>query len=127
MLIFFQDSLTDTLFMETKPLGIKVMLVAPGSIRSNIANNASRGYQLPEGSLYKDYLPNIIQRIYASQQRPMAAEVFARKVVAAALRKDPPYYLTLGTNSTTFWILKNLFSRVFSLNFIWKYFSKKQI
>lgn len=118
--------MTDTLYMETKPLGIKVVLVAPGAIKSRIADNGARRFELPEDSLYKEYLSNIVQRIFHSQQRPMSSEAFSTRIVRMALSQNPAYFLSLGPMSTVFWLWKRFFPRVTSLNILWSRFSKKK-
>lgn len=117
--------MTDVLYMETKPLGIKVILVAPGAVKSNIATNGAQNFQLSEDSLYKEYLPNIIQRIFSSQERPMSSEEFSGKVVRQALNKNPGYFMTLGPNSLMFWFWKRFLPRMMPLNILWRVYSKK--
>src|ERR1700761_6279457 len=60
-------SLTETLSMELTPFNIKTLLVIPASVKSNIATNHSRVFQLPPQSLYKHYLDRIVARMYMSQ------------------------------------------------------------
>jgi len=100
-------SISEGLAMECKPFGVKVMLVAPGGVTSNIANNQAETLTLSPTTMYKDYEPKIIQRMKASQGRgSMDTNEFARKVVAQALRATPPPYMTLGYNSTLFYLLQ---------------------
>ncbi|KAK1228513.1 NADPH-dependent 1-acyl dihydroxyacetone phosphate reductase [Marasmius sp. AFHP31] len=81
-------AISDVLEMECKPLGIQIMNVAPGSVKSNISNNQLEGFQIPQDSLWKAYLPSMIRRINASQtQRSMDTAVFARRVVDRILEK----------------------------------------
>lgn len=112
--------------MELKPLGINVLHVAPGGVRSNIANNGIELFSLGENTLYSAYLPDIIRRINASQSpKSMPNNVFAEKVVKKVLASKPPRYMTLGHNATVFSIMKWL-PRTFVLLFLWRSFSKRK-
>ncbi|KAH9996015.1 NAD-P-binding protein [Russula vinacea] len=112
-------TLTDALEMECRPFNIKVLLVAPGSVRSNIAANQSYN-PLPD-TLYAKYTKKILARRDISQSSPMAADVFAKGVVTKALAPSPPSYMSLGRNSTVFRFL-TWFPRQWVLSFFWKYF-----
>jgi len=112
-------ALTDALEMECRPFNIKVMLVAPASVKSNIAANQS--YNPPPDTLYAKFTEKILARIYISQNSPMPTDVFAKKVVTKALAQSPPGYMTLGKSSTLFWFL-TWFPRLWVLSFLWKSF-----
>lgn len=93
--------------MECKPFGIKVMLVAPGGITSNISKNQAVTLTLSPTTMYKRYESKIIQRMNGSQgQASMDTKEFARRVVAEALSADPPPYMTLGHHSTRFYFMQ---------------------
>jgi 1-acylglycerone phosphate reductase len=112
-------SLSEVMNMECRPFGISVMHVAPGAVRSNISNNAAALYTLPPDSLYKAYLPNIMKRLYVSQEPgSMPTKKFAEEVVSKALRASPPSYVLTGGFATSFWILKWL-PRGLVLNLMW--------
>jgi 1-acylglycerone phosphate reductase len=99
-------SLTNTFAMELKPFNIKVMLVAPGAVQSNIADHSTAAFKLPPDSLYKGYLASIMYRMEYSQKVPgsYTAARFAAVVVDKALRRRPPFYLTLAPPSFLFTI-----------------------
>lgn len=119
------DSISRVLSMECKPLGIKVFHVAPGSVKSNIADTGAGNFSLAPDSLYKTYLANIMDRIYSSQgPHSMPAEDFAKTVVAKTLQKNPPLYMCIGGNSVFLTILKWL-PRSVVLGIMWRRFSKK--
>jgi 1-acylglycerone phosphate reductase len=116
-------SLTDTLDMELRPLGIKVILVVPGAIKSNVAFNGGVYPPSPE-SPYAPYQENIATRLQRSQAGDAwPAERAAKVVVDAALKPEPPKYLTFAPFSMTTWIL-SWFSRTVVLNLMWKQLSK---
>ncbi|KAG6866056.1 hypothetical protein C0991_009153 [Blastosporella zonata] len=119
------QSISDVLSMECKPFNISVLHVAPGGVQTNIADNASARFSLPDSSMYKVFLPNILRRIRASQAPgSMPAHVFAKEVVAKTLRKNPPLYMSLGSNSTILGIFKWL-PKTWVLWFMWRIWSKK--
>jgi 1-acylglycerone phosphate reductase len=124
------QSLSDVLSMECKPLNISVMHVAPASIVSNISTNGAARYTLPSTSLYAAFLPNIMQRIYASQHKgSMPTEEFARRVVEKALpannsKRGPPVYLSAGGGAFMFTVLRWL-PRSLLLYLMWRVHSKK--
>ncbi|KAL0951483.1 hypothetical protein HGRIS_008170 [Hohenbuehelia grisea] len=117
-------SLTEVLMMEAKPFNVSVMLVVPGAVRSNIANNSNSSFRLPPDSLYGAFLHNMIDRMNVSQgAHSMPTEVFVRKVVANALKEKPPAYITLGGNAKLFSFLKWL-PRAFVLWIMWRRYSR---
>jgi len=118
-------SISELLFMELKPLNISVLHVAPGAVRSNIANNGMARFSLAPDTLYGDYLANIIARINISQgPHSMPGADFAKRVVTNALCKNPPRYMVLGGLTSWFSFFKWL-PRGLVLLLIWKKFSKK--
>lgn len=120
-------AITEVLWMECKALNIDVMLVAPGAIKSNLAVNQSTSFSIPEDSLYKSYLQQIIERIHISQDpsSSMSASKFSSRVVGAALSAHPPRYMTLGEKSLLFQIVLWL-PRTLLLAILWKRFSKRR-
>ncbi|KAF9015589.1 hypothetical protein BDQ17DRAFT_1404168 [Cyathus striatus] len=96
-------SLSEVLHMECKPFNISVVHVAAGGTKSNLASNAANLFSLPSDSLYSVFLPNILQRLHASQaSNSMPNDAFAKEVVSKSLRKTPPRYITLGASSGLF-------------------------
>lgn len=118
-------SLTDTLCMECTPLNISVLLVATGGVRSNLSVNHAASFPgLPENSLYKTYLPDMLRRIYASQSSDaMPSDEYARRVVAKSLQKTPPRYMILGGKSLLYRILLWI-PRTITLWLFWRAFSR---
>ncbi|KAL1737598.1 hypothetical protein EV714DRAFT_266397 [Schizophyllum commune] len=100
-------SFSDVLAMELRPFNIDVMLVTPGGIRSNIANNGAKAFQQPEESLYKNYMTAIMRRINLSQSMgPWIAEEFAEDVVSKCMRRHPPAHVINGKGWQAFLLLK---------------------
>ncbi|KAJ6575349.1 oxidoreductase [Mycena capillaripes] len=119
--------MSDILSMELKPFDIKVMYIAPGSVRSNISSNQAARFRpsLPDTSRYTAFLPNIIQRMNASQgANALPAEEFARQVVRRVLQKNPPSFMTLGGNSTVFTLFRWL-PKAWVLWYLWRLYSRR--
>ncbi|KIJ36470.1 hypothetical protein M422DRAFT_261228 [Sphaerobolus stellatus SS14] len=116
--------MTEVLSLECKPLDIRVMLLAPASVTTQIYKSY-KDFQLPDGSLYQKYLPNIKDRVAHGkvQKVTMSAERFADEVITKAVSKRPPYYLLLGGGSWLFRFLC-LLPRRLMLNLVWRRYSK---
>ncbi|KAJ7347093.1 NAD-binding protein [Mycena albidolilacea] len=100
-------SYTETLRMECQPLNVKVVLIAPGSIKSNIS--AKSAYTVPEDSFYKSFEKQIKHVMYQSQTKDygvMDTDEFAAIVVGKISSPKPPQYLSIGGFTTKMWILK---------------------
>ncbi|KAJ6498863.1 NAD-binding protein [Mycena sanguinolenta] len=112
-------SYTDTLRMECQPLKVNVVLVAPGSIKSNISVKSA--YTVPEDSFYRSFEKQIKHVMYQSQTKDygvMDTDEFASVVVGRITSPKPPQYLSLGGFTTKMWILKWL-PRTTALAMIW--------
>ena len=91
-------ALSDVLSMECRPFNINVMLVNAGAVKSNIANNALSHINLSADSLYAPFVARILERKPVSQSTVATPTiVFAKKVVAKALKARPPVHMLLGT------------------------------
>jgi short-subunit dehydrogenase len=113
-------TISEVLQMECRPFNVKVMVVCPGGIKTNVSQNAATRFELQPKSLYSEYLDCIMKRMWASQiPSSMSAEQFAKIVAAKALGRYPPFYLTMGSHTVTFGILKWL-PRMWALNYMWK-------
>ncbi|KAG7452387.1 oxidoreductase [Guyanagaster necrorhizus] len=120
------QNISEVLSMECRPLGINVMHVAPGSVTSNFSRNQEKWFSLPENTLYATFLPNIMERMYASQTKSsMSNEEFAKHIVDKALAKPPPSYISVGGNALLFWVFKWL-PRAWVLGLLWRLYSKKE-
>jgi NAD(P)-dependent dehydrogenase (short-subunit alcohol dehydrogenase family) len=99
--------LSEVLRMEVAPFGLDVVLVEPGSVRSNIAERASQGLEryVDGQSLYGSVQHQIAQRARTSQERPMETDVFASKVVAAITKARPPRVVRVGRGARALAIL----------------------
>jgi NAD(P)-dependent dehydrogenase (short-subunit alcohol dehydrogenase family) len=100
------NALSDALRMELKPLGIKVISVQPGGVRSSITDK-SAGMDLA-GSRYESIAEAIERDRHVSQVNAMPAEEFARKLADQLTRRNPPAVVRLGASSFLLPALKRL-------------------
>ena len=110
--------------MECKPFDIKVVLVTPGAVRSNIANNALPEFTMPEESFYKPFMRNIIARINTSQTGDSyPTEKFAEQVVNTTLTPKLPLSFMSGGRTLIYKIFAWL-PRSWVLSLVWWKFSQ---
>ncbi|XP_012573664.1 short-chain dehydrogenase ptmH-like [Cicer arietinum] len=119
-------AITNTLRLELKPFGINVVLVLPGSVRSNLGNaNLEKLGDYGNWKLYKDFKDVIAERARASQgEKAMDGRVFARHVVNKVLAIKPPKQIVFGHMTGLFallswsplWVRDMFFSSRFGLN-----------
>ncbi|KAI0275314.1 hypothetical protein BC834DRAFT_43561 [Gloeopeniophorella convolvens] len=115
-------AITNALDMECRPFNIKVLLVAPGGIKSNISANQESFSS--SNTLYGDYIEKIWERRNVSQQNATPTDVFAKAVVTKALASKPPSYMTLGAGAALIAILTWL-PRSWMLSILWKRYGAK--
>jgi len=118
---------SDTLRLELAPFGIKVLVVDPGAIKSDISRKSIsklESYET-EDSFYFSVAENIRERAVSSQQNPTSAEEFASKTVGYILQSSPSSHFTYGRLSFLLpflsrlptWLTDKIFTRKFQL---WK-------
>ncbi|MBZ4423143.1 SDR family oxidoreductase [Myxococcus sp. RHSTA-1-4] len=103
-------ALSDALRLELAPFGVRVMEVQPGAIASSFGANASREaeQQVSEASAWWPLRKAIMARANASQDNPTPAADFARGVLAAVKRPQPPRLLRLGNGSLRLTLMASL-------------------
>ncbi len=118
-------TLSEVLRMEVAPLGIEVVVVQPGAVRSEVANNAPVDLERysAAGSLYRGAVDAIERRSQASQRNPTDADDFARALADALTRARAPRVVRLGRGTGFIPLLSampgalrdRLFTRAFGL------------
>ncbi|MDD9892463.1 MAG: SDR family NAD(P)-dependent oxidoreductase [Gammaproteobacteria bacterium] len=120
-------ALGDALRMELAPLGIRVVTVQPGGVKSALGDNASAEVDswLDEDNLYWPLRDDIIGRAKAQQDGATAADTFAEEVVVKLTDDKPEPIIRAGAKSTLLpalerWVpterLDALLSKKFGLN-----------
>ncbi|KAG8996348.1 hypothetical protein FRB94_008394 [Tulasnella sp. JGI-2019a] len=118
-------SVAANLQMECTPLGVNVMLLAPGGVTSGLSKKTQEDYEMPESSLYKSYSNAIIERMWSSQTKYATPSAeFARTTVNQILKPSPPTFRSNGGGSFIYYILSWL-PRWLALAFLWRQFGKK--
>jgi NAD(P)-dependent dehydrogenase (short-subunit alcohol dehydrogenase family) len=103
---------TGTLRLELQPLGIKVVDLRSGLIKTNIINNLRETKEgvLPEGSIYtpaKEAMEQILlQKNFEGQG--MEASQWAKSVVSNLLRKNPSPQIWKGDGAWLAWLTTKL-------------------
>ncbi|KAJ1818836.1 hypothetical protein LPJ60_004105 [Coemansia sp. RSA 2675] len=97
---------SDALRMELAPFGVRVVVVAPGSIRSNLVANHPDSLIEAESSRFVLARSAIEARAGLSQNSDTTpATEFARVVVPRILGDSPPAYITYGSHAAATWLL----------------------
>ena len=98
---------TDSLRMELEPLGVRVITVQPGGIRSSFGQQAKDSVSLKTHSFYKPIEAGVLLHANESQSYAMPTEQFAQSVVHKVLSEDCPAVLRLGSLSLDLQIMRN--------------------
>lgn len=99
-------AMSNSLRLELRPFGINVVLVLPGSVRSNLGRANLERLSDYEWKLYKDFKGVIEERARASQgEKATDGRVFARHVVRKVLGHKPPKQIVFGHMTGLFALL----------------------
>ncbi|KAJ2501546.1 hypothetical protein GGH96_001867 [Coemansia sp. RSA 1972] len=97
-------AMSDAMRMELAPFNIKVVVVAPGGIQSNLAEHQQ--VELGTDSPFMPAIQAIRDRAVFSQAgNATPTDVFARVVVPRILASNPAPYITYGNHARTTWLL----------------------
>lgn len=98
---------SDTLRMELKPFGVKVITVQSGAIESNFGKTAAESFAFgKEASIYTPIAEFVNKRAFISQQGAMPANEFAQRLVKQLIKKRPHTIIRLGKSSVIYPLLK---------------------
>jgi 1-acylglycerone phosphate reductase len=97
---------SNTLRVELKPFGVKVITVVTGGVKSNIANTER---QLPEGSLYVPINSEYQRRLKHSQEVGVANEAYARYVVPRVVGGTGRRQVWAGYGAWLIWFASTFF------------------
>ncbi|KAJ2834501.1 hypothetical protein GGI24_000358 [Coemansia furcata] len=97
---------SDALRMELAPFGVKVIVVAPGCVKSNIVENYSKTQLDDNTTRYTMALPAIDKTTRFSQTNDtMPTDRFVHVIVPRILQPSPPSYITYGDLSYVIWCM----------------------
>lgn len=93
------NAASDALRMELKPLGVRVVTVQPGGIRTSFGNNAANQVNLSVTSPYQAIKDGVMARANDSQTDAMPADAFAHALIKMLARRHCPAVIRLGEKS----------------------------
>ncbi|KAH7020837.1 short-chain dehydrogenase/reductase [Microdochium trichocladiopsis] len=112
---------SNSLRMELKPLGVRVVTVVTGAVRSKLMENEAernagggggghdgKSEPFPEGSYYKPCESWIRDREFLKTAQWQETDAYARDVVAALLKEEPKHTLWKGGMATIAWMVNLL-------------------
>ncbi|MDO9004324.1 MAG: SDR family oxidoreductase [Aquabacterium sp.] len=102
------NAASDALRMELRPLGIDVVTVQPGGIRSSFGDRAANQVNLALESPYQAVRSGVLARANESQEDATSADVFADELVHQLKRERPPAVIRIGKKSTLLPLLKQV-------------------
>ncbi|KAK9442103.1 hypothetical protein VB005_03158 [Metarhizium brunneum] len=93
----------DALRMELKPLGVDVVTVVTGGVKSNLVREDSPS--LPEGSRYLPVQNFWLHRVTMSQKGAMDTDEYARKIIGMIQKKSRPIWFWSGGSVSIAWFM----------------------
>ena len=101
--------LTDTLRLELKPFGIKVIELKTGAVTSKFFQNltSEKATVLPQGSIYEP-IREVVERNMSGgvvEGRTVEAQAWAKGVVGDLLSMRPPNRIWRGGDATLVWLV----------------------
>ncbi|CAD6448630.1 8206903f-48bd-4ae8-b69e-0cb7d3398fd3 [Sclerotinia trifoliorum] len=104
------NHITDQLRLELEPLGVKVILVITGVVRTKFFDNQP-SVRLPENSPYAP-ARDIVEHAAGGDEElasAMDVDVYTNKVVENALKKNSQTHQWAGGNAWTVWFVSTFF------------------
>ena len=117
-------SLSEALRMELAPFNIKVIIVQPGAIQSNLGNasKSTVSRNVKYDSMYASIKEAIYERADYSQQNPTPTATFARQLIAELKKENPKKIIRLGKGGYSLpflkrWLPDSLLDKIMSKKF----------
>ncbi|KAJ2783336.1 NADPH-dependent 1-acyl dihydroxyacetone phosphate reductase [Coemansia interrupta] len=99
-------ALSDSMRVELVPFNVRVVVVAPGSIKSNLISAQASQDLISPGSRYAKALGAIRAKSEYGRELPQtSAAEFARTVVSRVLGRSPPAYISCGKYARLTWLM----------------------
>lgn len=115
---------SDSLRMELKPFGIKVISICPGDVKTNFTKNRVKIAITNER--YQDRISNSAYNIDKNQEKRMAATMVAKKIVKIANKKSPKPMYIIGAKYKFLYFASKIFPKRTLLHFTEKMFNGKK-
>ena len=121
---FALEGLSEGLWFDLKPFGIKVKVIEPGGIKTDFAGRSMNMFDLSNFPEYNTYSQTIVEKF----QKPEYAKNFGTPEMVAGVifqaatdGKDTLRYLA-GKDAKTFWFARRWFGYKFQMKQVLKYF-----
>lgn len=95
----------NTLRVELAPLGVTVVTILTGSVRSQLFSNTNAASKIPEGSLYFPLKSRIEKQDFLDGMKWTSTEDYARQVVSDLLKERPKPILWRAAFSSVAWLV----------------------
>jgi short-subunit dehydrogenase len=106
--------------MEVKPLGINVVAVCPGDVKTNFTKNRVKVTETNER--YGDRIKNAAENIDSKEDKRMSPDVVGKKVLKIANKKNPKPLVIVGGKYKFFYFMKKILPTRCLHSFLYKYF-----
>ncbi len=114
------NSLSFATAMEVKPLGINVVAVCPGDVKTNFTKNRVKVTETNER--YGDRIKNAAENIDSKEDKRMSPDVVGKKVLKIANKKNPKPLVIVGGKYKFFYFMKKILPTRCLHSFLYKYF-----
>lgn len=114
---------SDCLRLELKPLGINVVSICPGDVKTNFTKNRVKVFETNER--YGDRISNAAYNIDKNQDKRMSPVYVANKIVKISNKKKPKPMYIIGTKYQFLYFASKVFPKSVILHFTDKMFGGK--
>ena len=98
---FAIEGLSESIAYELEPFGIKILLVEPGAIRTNFANNMVAAKKSHQDSPYSQLMQNVARGFEHIVEGSSSADVVAKVVLKAVTTKNTSFRHLAGKDAET--------------------------
>lgn len=114
------NNLSFSVAMEVKPLGIDVIAVCPGDVKTNFTRNRVKVNVTNEH--YGARIKNAAEAIDSREDKRMSPEVVGKRVYKISNKKHPKPMFIVGAKYKFLYFLTKIFPKRWIYGFIYRYF-----